>query len=249
MFKASIDQARLERSLKRFAKDFGDTNAQAIARWGVQTCRELAAATQVWGRSKTRGIQEGAIFGDSLNVLLVVDRLTSTGKGYRADNQGKTYYASRDKVLLDAQSVNDWIELNRTRRRGRTAVLPVQERKVCAANIHRKAMRVRYKNAGIAKGGWIGAGKDIARAQKGTDRINIGKNFLGYAHKHSRFGRSTHPRDGWNPFAFLTNTAAHVSSRHVLSPREADKAMTWGIRKTTNWYRQALKKQDQKQKP
>ena len=92
MIKAEIDQPKLERSLKRFAKQFGDTNAQAVIRWSVQVCRELAMETQVWGKVKTRKKQEGAMYKDALNVLLVVEKLEKNkGQGFRATNQGKSY--------------------------------------------------------------------------------------------------------------------------------------------------------------
>jgi len=239
---------KLERSLKRLAKDLGDNNAQAIARWGVQTCRELAKSTQAFGDKKTRQVQEGAITSDAYNVLLVVDSLRSTGKGYRVENKGKFYTVSGRKVLKSPDEVHDWIELNRTRRRGRTARLPVEERRVVVRSVFKAGMKKRLALAGLAKGGWIGAGQDIAAAQKGTDRINIGKNFLGYAQKHSAFGKSTHPQPGWSPSAKLTNKASHVSSNHVLKSSHIESAVQWGLRKTITWYQSALRRQNQKQK-
>jgi hypothetical protein len=225
---------KLERSLKRLAKDLGDNNAQAIARWGVQTCRELAKSTQAFGDKKTRQVQEGAITSDAYNVLLVVDSLRSTGKGYRVENKGKFYTVSGRKVLKSPDEVHDWIELNRTRRRGRTARLPVEERRVVVRSVFKAGMKKRLALAGLAKGGWIGAGQDIAAAQKGTDRINIGK--------------STHPQPGWSPSAILTNKASHVSSNHVLKSSHIESAVQWGLRKTLSWYRAALRRQNQKQK-
>ena len=249
MIKAEIDRPKLERSLKRFAKDFGETSAQALVRWSVQACRELAFETQVWGQSKTKDKQQGAMLADSYNVLLVVDKLARSGRGFRAENQGKTYHVKADMALTDPQSVNDWIEINRTRRRGRTAKLPPQERKVCAASVHKKAMSSRYKKAGMAKGGWLGAGQDIARAQKGQDRINIGKNFLGYAQKHASFGSATRPREGWSPFVNITNRVAHSGDRNVLTSAAPKRAFEWSLKKTVKWYSSALKRQNQQQKP
>jgi hypothetical protein len=249
VFKADIDRPKLERSLKRFAKDFGETNAQALVRWSVNACRELAFETQVWGRSKTKGKQEGAILADSYNVLLVVDKLTPAGRSYRVQNQGKSYSVRADQVLTDAEAINDWIEVNRTRRRGRTAKLPPTERMVCDAATHKKAMRVRYARAGMAKGGWIGAGQDIATAQKGQDRITIGKNYLSYAHKHAKFGSAKRPRGGWSPFAEITNRVAHSSNKNVLTSAAPARAFAWSLKKTVKWYATALRKQNQKQKP
>ena len=244
--KAKFDMPKLERSLKRFAKDFGETNAQAVVRWSVQACRELAMETQVWGTKNTRGIQEGAIFADSLNVLLVVDSLQSSGRGYRATNQGKVYHVSRDKACLSAEEVNDWIELNRTRRRGRTARLPVYERKACDKRTHTAAMKIRYKRAGMAKGAWLGAGADIARAQTGMDRMAIGKNFLSYAQKHSKWGSARPSLTGWKPFAEITNRTAHSADKNVLTRGGKDRAVAWSLKKTLAWYKKAVKRLNQK---
>ena len=218
-------------------------------RWSVQACREFAFETQVWGKSKTKGVQEGAILADSYNVLLVVDSLKSSGRGYKAENRGKTYYAQAHKVLLSPEQINDWIELNRTRRRARTAKLAVEDRKICDRATHAKAMRIRYKAAGMAKGGWLGAGMDIARAQTGQDRINIGKNFLGYAQKHSHFGSSIKPREGWSPASYLTNRVGHSGNSHVLKSGASKKAIEFGLSKTVKWYASALRAIDKKRKP
>jgi len=239
----------LERSLKRFSKDFGETTGQAVVRWSVQACRELALETQAVPNNKgekPRGKQEGAIFKDSLNVLLVVDTLQSSGRGYRATNLGKTYYVSADKTCRTPEEINNWIELNRTRRRGRTAMIPVFERKACDKKTHKAAMKIRYKNAGIAKGAWLGAGADIARAQTGMERMSIGKNFLSYAQKHSKWGSARPSLSGWKPFADITNRAAHSADKNVLTRGGKDRAVGYSLKKTIAWYRKAMKKVDQK---
>lgn len=248
MLKAEIDRPKLEKSLKKFAKKFGETNAQALVRWSVNACRELAFETQVWGKTQTRQKQEGAILADAYNVLLVVDQAKPAGRSFRVTNQGKTYSVAADKVLTSADDVNDWIEINRTRRRARTAVLPVTERKVVDAQIFKQAMRARFTRAGMAKGGWLGAGQQIASAQVGQDRINIGKNFLSYAQKHARFGDAKKPRAGFRPFCEITNRVAHSSDKNVLTAAAPARAFAWSLKKTVKWYSTALRKLD-KEKP
>jgi hypothetical protein len=107
VIKAKIDRPQLEKSLKKFAKLFGETSAQAVVRWSVQTCRELAMETQAWGKVQTKKKQEGAILADAYNVLLVVDTLKSTGKGYRVTNQGKSYSVAASKVLKSPGEISD----------------------------------------------------------------------------------------------------------------------------------------------
>jgi hypothetical protein len=244
-----FDMPKLERSLKRYAKNFGDTTAQAVIRWSIQTCRELALETQVWGMRGTRDKQIGAITADAFNVLLVVDSLAPTrgGKTMRATNQGRSYNVQVGRILMDESAVNDWIEINRTRRRARTAKLPIEERRVCSAATFKKAMKTRAVAAGMAKGGWIGAGNDIARAQQGQGKMTIGVNFLKYSQKHSHFGTSTAPQSGWSPKSKLTNRVRHTADRHVMSGNAFDKAHKFGLKKTINWYRQSLKALDRRQ--
>jgi len=246
---AKFDRPKLERSLKRASKAFGDTTAQAVCRWGVFTCRDLAVQTQAWGRTRygkgtkkdspqmpsggkntvdpkmAKGVQEGAMFIDALRVILIRDVVGPKNK----------------KALRSAGEVNDWIEVNRTRRRGRTAKLSIDQRKVCTPKVFKDAMRIRFKLAGMAKGAWLGAGQDIAKAQQGADRINIGKGYLSWTQKHSRRGHGTPAKSGWSPSAILKNNAAHSASPHVVSARAKNESISAGLDKTVKWYNKALK--------
>lgn len=252
MIHAQIDRGELESSLRRFSKAFGDNNAQAVCRWGVQTCRELALETQSIANKakneKPKQKQEGAIISDARNVLLVCDEVTSTGKGYKITNQGKSYRASASQVFMEVQAANEWIEQHRTRKRRRTAKLPVHERKIVSAQLFKKIIKARMVNAGMAKGGWLGAGKDLASFQKGSERITIGKNYLSYTQKHSKFGRASNPRPGWSPSTSIQNTVRHTASTDVVKTTAFDKAAKWGLRKTVKWYATAVRKQEQQQK-
>jgi hypothetical protein len=230
--KAKFDMPKLERSLKRLAKDLGDTNAQAIARWGVQTCRELAGSTQAFGKTTaSKKKQWNSIEAGARTILNIVPSL------------GK----KKVRVLRTVSEASAYIDSKRTRR-GRTRPVPIHHRPFITEKLFADTLKSRRLQAGIAKGGWLGAGQDIATAQKGADRINIGKNFLGYAQKHSAFGKSTHPVAGWSPSAKLTNKASHVASNHVLKSSHIESAVQWGLRKTLTWYRSALRRQNQKQK-
>jgi hypothetical protein len=235
---AKYDMQALERSLKKAAGAFGETSAQAVIRWGVSVCRDLAVQTQAWGPNKygrekkqgkttwAKGQQEGAMVADAYHVILIVPKVGGSNK----------------KGLQSAGEVNDWIELNRTRRGARTAHLPVSERKVCTEAVFKSAMRERFKRAGMAKGGWLGAGMEIAKHQTGQDRINIGKNYLSYAQKHSNKGHGVPAKSGFSPVAVLENRAAHSASKNVVSDRARRDAVAFGARKTIKWYNIALKK-------
>jgi hypothetical protein len=77
-------------------------------------------------------------------------------------------------------------------------------------------------------------------------KITIGKNFLGYAQKHSAMGTAKKPREGWKPVAGLTNKAAHSGSRHVLSDSGIRRSVEFGLRKTVKWYQKTLAAIDRK---
>jgi len=251
MIKGEFDRPKLERSLRHFAKAFGDSNAQAVTRWAVNACREMAFETQVWGTKDARKRQEAAMIMDAYKVLLVVETLTKSksGAGYRATNQGKSYGVSPENALIDPQAVSDWIDQNQNSKKGRTIRLAVQDRKVCDQKTFKQAMKMRLVRAGMAKGGWIGAGQIIARSQTGTERINIGKNFLSYAQKHGGRGRARKPISGWKPTAQLTNTTAHAGSRYVLANGATKKAIEWSLKKTVTWYRKSVRALDKKKSP
>lgn len=224
----------MQRSLRRFAKDFGDSNAQAICRWGVSACREAAKQTQVWG-DKSKAAKEkqwGAIDAGARACLIVLEPNEKPRKGKR-------------NLLDSPDAINQWIEANR-RKSGRVTKLPPEEKKEATADAFRKAMAIRQRLAGIAKGAWLGAGMEIAKRQRGAEKLAIGKNFLGYAQKHASLGRITFNPSSSNPFGLFHNTARHSASSWVVKPSAIREAMDWGLLKTVSWYRRALKAQDKK---
>lgn len=226
MVSAKYDMQALERSLKKAAGAFGETSAQAVIRWGVSVCRDLAVQTQAFGQTKTKVKQENSITAGARSVVVIVPRVgASNKKGLRTSNE-----------------VNAWIESTRGQN-GRTPKnMPFSERKVCTEATFQKAMRDRFKLAGIAKGAWIGAGQEIAKHQTGQDRIAIGKNFLGYSQKHASRGHGVPAKSGFSPVAILQNNSAHSASPWVLKESSKKSAVAFGARKTIKWYNIALKK-------
>ena len=228
MIRAEIDRQRLERSLRDFARRFGDTSAHAVARWGVQVCREMAFETQPYGTKQVKKKQEGAIFADVYKVIHVIQRIP---RGTR-----------NERILHDPQSVCEWMDSNRGEGR-RTKSLSPAEKKMATPKTIKQAVKLKMAKAGIAKGGFIGAGMEIAKAQRGADRINIGRNFLSYAHKHAEeFGDAVKPRPGFTPTAILKNKAAHTSLDYVLKRTASAKAIEFGLKKTIKWYASAIRR-------
>lgn len=245
MIKGEFDIPKLEASLKKAMTAFGDTNTQAVSRWAVQVGRELAVSTQVFGRTGTRKKQEFAIEADARRVIYPVDSISQskTGRTVRATREGKSFNWPVSRFLKNESEVNEWIEMNRTRRRARTSKLPFTELAICTLQVFNKALKMRYANAGMAKGAWLGAADDAAKMQTGAQRITIGKNFLSYAQKHRHLGDAKMNKGGgFKPVASLVNKVRHSSSPYVLSQSEISKSIGFGLRKTINWYRSAAKK-------
>lgn len=248
MARAEIDMGKLQRSIERYARQFGDSTEQATVRWGVQAARELAVATAVFGgrgggKSATdaKNTQLGAIWADVFNVILVVDSATRTASGWKVTNQGKTYYMPTRKFLTSEAEVNQWIRINRTRRRRRTPKLPVEDRRVAIRKTVERAVKLRAKEIGQAKGGWLAAGKDLAGKQTGSQRITIGAGYIGYAQKTSTTGSSSLSKNLFAPVVKLTNNVAHSADKSVLSSNAAQDAINGALPNAIKWYRMALR--------
>lgn len=223
---AKFDMAELTSSLLRFGKKFGETTNQAICRWSVQTCREMAFQTQIWGRSQTQKKQHAAIWQDVWNVVYRVQNIPRGSKS--------------DKFLHSADEILQWMKDNPGKGK-RTKWLPIEQRKASTMPIIRKAIKMKLYMSGMAKGGWIGAGNDIARHQKGTHREKIGKNFLGYAQKHARFGSAKKPSRRMKPYALISNRVGHTVLPYVLSNSADKKAIRMGLKNTLKYYKRAIR--------
>jgi hypothetical protein len=251
--KGEIDMKKFERDLQKFSKQFGDTSAQAVTRWGVQVARELAKDTFARGLKKgsrgaeERGIsaqkqQEGAMWIDAKNVILVVDRVSRTAKGYNVENQGKKYYVTASKFIGDAASLKSWVEQHRRGRRRRTRKIPVESKKICTKATFKKYMQEKKRRSGIAKGAWVNAGRDLAKAQTGLNRVTISPSYLAYAQKSSKgAGKGTAAKSGFSPSATLINPIKYSGESDILSKKDIDSSIQWGLRKTLTWYKMAMR--------
>lgn len=242
----TINRRELEASLRKYAKQFGENNAQAIARWGIQTARELAFETQVWGRSKTKAKQEAAIMADAYQVFLVVDTLKTGATGAKVETNGKSYRVPLDQVCQSQSDFEAWMDYNRDGKGKGTARLEPKDRKVITRGMFRKFLKIRLARAGMAKGAWLGTGLDLARVQTGANKITIGKNYLAYAQKHAGMGHSTIPKSGPNSSTRMTNRAAHSGLTYVLPKGKITRAQAFGLSKTVKFYRKSLAALDKK---
>lgn len=251
MIQGQIDLKELERSLVSTAAAFGEANETGISRWGVAVCRGLVKETQAWGDSKKSGDpkkkQQQAIIKDGRRAFIVVKNPNLVKKlqekklsGLATSNGVFTFRPHQQ--MTDSKNVNDFIDMNRTTRSNRVPKLPPGVVCVTSEKVFMKAMRERFKMIGEAKGGWIGAGKDIQKYQKAGSRIAIGKNFAAYTHKFSNKGSATLIKNQWNPTGILINSVDHVGTEYVLKKSAMMKALKDGAENTIKWYETAMRK-------
>lgn len=246
MISGDVDLRRLERELLRLAADFGEVNQTGIARWGVGVARRLVVSTQAWGDGKdSKENHQQAMMKDGYRAVYVVknpDLIKKFKKGTLTGvTSGGTVWTFRPhQMLRTPQAVNDWIDMNRTTRKKRVPELPSGVKCVTTEKIFMAAMRIRFRRIGQAKGGWIGAGQEIARFQKAGSRIAIGKNVAGYAHKFKGGGSGTMKKSTWSPEGKIENRYPHVSSNYVLKRSDITKALEDGARNIIQWYERAM---------
>lgn len=245
MITGEFDLVMLRRSIERAARALGETNRDAIARWGVQTCRELAKSTQVFGSSaKSRKKQIGAIeAGIWTTIATVTDRqfrqLQSSGRMRSLKIRNQWTVPTSDRLLASVAECNAWIESHREN--GRTAQLGQQQIGITSKAVMKALKESRRALAWKAKGGWIGAGQAIARRQRGAQRIEIGASFLPQAHVHAHKGSARASGSDMRAFADLINGYGHSSKSNVLSLSERKRAVGFGAKKTLQWYRMAAR--------
>ena len=223
-----LDLAKLTSGLEKYSKQVGETGRDATARWSVQLCRELARQTQAWGtdRAKSYEKQVNAIYKDFLNILIVVP--------YARPNN-KRYLSSHTAIL-------EWLELNRTRRRARTPSLQHSEKKLCTQTDFNKAVEVKVARAGLAKGGWLGAGIFIAGEQSGLDRIQISRGYIPWAYRNTHLGRGSMDKTPHHPTASLANNAKYTVSDYVLAQTNIDRAIMQAGMQTIKRYEKIIER-------
>lgn len=222
------DERQLERSLAAASKAFGESTEQSLYRWGVQIARDLAGATQAFGKGKkTKDIQNKAIYFDALNVCRIVQDRPS---------------------LKTPQECFEWIERHRTRRRRRTAELPMDQKKTVTAAILNEALNVKRMRSGMAKGAWFGSGIQLSNKQTGIQKVNIGKNFLPHAQKFAHFGNAKTKRSVFSPKIELNNTVRHSADPQVLTQSRKTNAVKRALINVLKWYDKATTAKFKKQK-
>lgn len=246
---ASIDLASLQRQIKRAYKDYGDSQKQAVKRWGVFTARELALQTQAHGRKAAT--QKGAMIKDGRNVIMThKGRVRKTPKGVTyTDSTGKLRSISASKYLNTENEIVRWIERHRTSSRKRTRKLHPSEKAVCTEAKFLRAINQKHRKlSGMAKDGFLDAGEDISRGQRGQRKERIGESYIKWARKPKRLGRAIERGRVMKHSARLENLVSYTKDEYVLKKSNSKRAVRWGAHKMLKWYKANIKTKRRKAK-
>ena len=238
----------MRKKLKNLARTYGETQEQAIMRWGVQAGRDLAKYTQVFGNKPK--VHKKAMFHDANNVIFIYEgRSKKTKLGYQVEKKGKKFYVPSTRFLSNESEVLEWIEQNRKGKNNRTKRLPIDRCKVCSRSLLRRAINQKYKQtAGSAKDGWLDAADEIAKRQKGRNPARIGASFMRFARKKKRQGTAKTRKGLARSTGELTNRLPYVRSRYVLKNSHKRRAIRDSMRNTLKWYRAAIRAENRKKK-
>lgn len=267
LFEVEFNEASMKRKLKKLAKNYGEGQRQAVKRWGVQTCRELAKYTQVFGKQKVQGddataraAQIGAMKRDGLRLFSVHKgggyKKSPSGKGGVVNINGKWFYVGSERYISDAAGVDRIIQQHRLTkpiRKGKHFVfvqwLRGKDKYVCSEATMNKAISQRYKRlAGMAKDGWIDAGNDIGKGQKGKGQIKIGASFMKNVRKARVSGHAVEDKKLFRSSAYVVNNLPYVSTAHVLRSKHKKQAIKDGMIKTLKWYKYSIRAENKKKK-
>jgi hypothetical protein len=209
-------------------------------------CRDLTKRTQVWGDGvKAKQKQQRAIWNDVNKAVFAVSSKTyingiSKGRLAGLVRDGELIKFTPDRILRTAQEVVDFVDSKRASKKERVPDLPNSAKGITSKTERDKALKIKYKNSGRAKGAWIGAGKAIGAKQRKGSKITIGKKVAGYTHKFASGGTAQLIRSTWNPIGKIINNVPYVGTDYVLKKSDAQDAINQGGRMTIKWYESAI---------
>lgn len=236
--KITMDSIDLTEKIKDYARLVGETSEQATVRYGVATARNLAQFTEP-KKSSVKSRKLSAIT-TMLRVCTprptrLINRLKS-GKEQRARFGRLWFNVDPSRIVDSANELWNIIENHREGKDGNTRYLAPQNKYFCKDSDFNKVVRKRALLWGAAKGAWIGAGKAVSRFQSGLSRIDIGRNFISWAHKHTDKGTGSVTGKGHKTVITLTNKTAGGASERGLSKSDTDLALSVARRSVLKYY-------------
>lgn len=267
LIKVEFNEASMRKKLKKLSKVYGEGQRQGVKRWGVQTCRELAKYTQVFGKVSVKGkdvtarkAQIGAMRRDALKVFIVhkngAYKKQRGGKYGVVNIDGKWFSVGSERYKSSAEEVDRIIQQHRVTKPWRsgnslvfTKWLRGKDKYVCSEATMNKAISQRHKRlAGMAKDGWIDAAKDIGKGQKGKGKIEIGASFLKGVRKARVSGYAIEDKTMFKSNSYIVNNLPYVSTSYVLRNKHKKAALKDGMKNTIKWYEKTIRAENKKKK-
>lgn len=233
-----------KKSMMKFARQFGDTTNQALLRLAISTGKQCAMLTHPM--EKGRKVQENAILkGATKNVRAISPKLFNkiakkAKPAYRFDRGGSGAVwvkLTPKQILRSDREVYDFIEDHR-KENGRAKWLPFNQKAICKEPDFNKAMVRRRKLAGVTKGSWLGAHRELSKKVRGGDKPRLGKNVMSYAQKHMDKGDGKYlPKRLGKSECHLISDAPATKDQRIFPRDHADKAVKRAWKNTLSWYR------------
>lgn len=251
ILKTEFNEAAMIKKLQKVSKAYNESQTQSVKRWGVSSCRVLALRTQAFGKSAK--VQKLAMMKDARNVLYThkgTATPSKTGKSmvYQSDKGGKSG-VKIDRYLKSEIEIKKWIDSHRTTPNRRTKKLPPEERSVCSDAMFKRAINQKHKDSsGMAKDGWLDAGDQISKRQKGKRPMKIGEGFIKWSRKTAKLGTAKESKKRFRSVAKLINHLGYTSKSYVLKTGDMNKAVKDGLINTLKWYKKSIQSENKKKK-
>jgi len=264
MINATIDTKKLAYSVKYWSKEFGETNEVALAKLSAEVCRALAAKSQPYGTGmKARNKIVAAIAKDVRKSVRTVDndyfnKLLSRERR-SVKWRGQWVQIPVDRLILHPSRLDSHVESLRKSTNGKVDGRQITKGNLLVApeDVVRQVIEARAEKAGIAKGAWILAGRELTEmARRGPataaamKRQGIGPRYMGWAQKAAREsgtrGFATMIKNLWSPKMDIKNKARHSGKPRILGSKQVKQAITNGFRKMIRNYEQAFHAMDKR---
>lgn len=232
MFKASLDNRSLERSLKKLTKDLNKTAEQTITEMAQIGGRQLAHVIEPYGLGeKAKEISEKAIYkdvhraydyvGQTYNALRKISQKIAIAFSNAVRNNDFTAaerYARKYLPGFEMRHSDSGNHLEKVRGpRGRVpASVPVMG--ISNSSDLDGIKEQKKLTAGLAKAGWLQAAKNISSKTRVPSWLRKKQN-VGYAKKAS---------SGWNFSVTLYNTVRYASA--LTTGAKKMQAVRWAYR-------------------
>lgn len=246
MITASIDAPKLAKSIKRFSKEFGDTNRDCVCRIAINVARQEAFQVQPYGKSADqKRMGEMAIESDYNKCVspLGPKIIARVRAGKSLQFGGEWYRVKSNQVLDSVKAIRAFVQTHRSNNFRVGGRLPKESRGFAPAATFKQSLKAAKSGVGKAKGSIIDAGNDVVRLMKRKDAKGIGKAFIRWAQRHKKAGRATGVMQIFSPDVILRAERKHMKYKRVYNPsNNFDQA----VKNVLKWYKKSVEANDKK---